>query len=35
VLVARAEARDEAGLEVLKRQLCDQLRASGITPPDF
>ena len=35
VLVARAEARDEARLEVLKRQLCDQLRASGITPPDF
>lgn len=35
VLVARAEARDEAGLNVLKRQLSDQLRASGITPPDF
>ncbi|MGH7034169.1 MAG: phosphoglucomutase/phosphomannomutase PgmG [Stellaceae bacterium] len=35
VLVARAEARDEPGLDLLKRQLSDQLRASGITPPDF
>ncbi len=35
VLVARAEARDETGLENLKGLLADQLRASGITPPDF
>ena len=35
VLVARAEARDEEGLKVLKRLLADQLRASGVTPPDF
>ncbi len=35
VLVARAEARDEAGLEVQKNLLADQLRASGITPPAF
>lgn len=35
VLVARAEARDEAGLETLKDLLADQLRASGITPPSF
>ncbi len=35
VLVARAEARDEAGLKKLKAMLTDQLRASGITPPDF
>jgi phosphomannomutase len=35
VLVARAEARDAASLEVQKNLLADQLRASGITPPDF
>ena len=35
VLVARVEARSDSGLEVLKRQLVDQLCASGITPPDF
>jgi len=35
VLVARAEARDEPGLARLKLLLCDQLRQSGITPPDF
>lgn len=35
VLVARAEASDEAGLERLKTLLSDQLRASGITPPAF
>lgn len=35
VLVARAEARDEAGLGKLKKLLAEQLGASGITPPDF
>lgn len=35
VLVARVEARDEAGLSALKRMLVDQLSASGMTPPDF
>jgi len=35
VLVARAEARDEAGLTKLKGLLAEQLRASGITPPAF
>jgi phosphomannomutase len=35
VLVARAEARDAAGLEIQKNLLADQLRASGITPPAF
>jgi phosphomannomutase len=35
VLVARAEARNEEGLERLKRLLIEQLRASGITPPRF
>ncbi len=35
VLVARAEARDEAGLTKLKGLLSEQLRASGITPPAF
>jgi phosphomannomutase len=35
VLVARAEAGDEAGLEALKRLLVDQLRASDVTPPAF
>jgi phosphomannomutase len=35
VLVARAEARDEAGLTNLKGLLTEQLRASGITPPNF
>ena len=36
VLVARAEAKDEAGLARLKALLADQLRASGMTPPpDF
>ena len=35
VLVARAEARDEAGLTKLKGLLAEQLRASGITPPVF
>jgi len=35
VLVARAEARNEEGLERLKGLLVEQLRASGITPPPF
>jgi phosphomannomutase len=35
VLVARAEAKDEAGLARLKSLLSDQLRQSGITPPEF
>ena len=35
VLVARCEAADGAGLERLKAQLVDQLRASGIAPPEF
>ncbi|NTU77185.1 MAG: phosphomannomutase, partial [Alphaproteobacteria bacterium] len=35
VLVARAEARDEAGLGRLKAQLSEQLQASGIAPPSF
>jgi phosphomannomutase len=35
VLVARAEARDEAGLERLKAALVTQLEASGLAAPDF
>jgi phosphomannomutase len=35
VLVARAEAKDEAGLKRLKGLLGDQLRASGVEPPAF
>jgi len=35
VLVARAEANTEAGLERLKQALSAQLQASGLTPPDF
>ncbi len=35
VLVARAEARDEAGLERLKAALTEQLLASGLAAPDF
>jgi phosphomannomutase len=35
VLVARAEARDEAGLERLKLALSAQLTASGLDAPDF
>jgi phosphomannomutase len=35
VLVARAEARDEAGLERLKAGLVAALSASGIAAPDF
>jgi phosphomannomutase len=35
VLVARAEAKDEAGLERLKAALVAQLKASGLAEPDF
>jgi phosphomannomutase len=35
VLVARAEARDEAGLRRLKQQIADRLRAAGVPPPSF
>src|SRR5262249_26945543 len=35
VLVARAEARDEAGLARLKALLVEQLTESGIAPPKF
>ncbi len=35
VLVARAEARDEAGLDRLKAALTEQLEASGLDAPDF
>ena len=35
VLVARAEARDEAGLNRLKAALTEQLETSGLSAPDF
>jgi phosphomannomutase len=35
VLVARAEASSEAGLERLKAALAAQLQASGLAAPDF
>ena len=35
VLVARAEARDQAGLERLKAALSLQLQESGLDAPDF
>jgi phosphomannomutase len=35
VLVARAEATTEEGLERLKDELSAQLQASGLEPPDF
>ncbi len=35
VLVARCEARDQAGLDRLRQALVAQLRASGIEPPSF
>ena len=35
VLVARAEAKDEAGLERLKSALAGQLALSGLAAPDF
>ena len=35
VLVARIEAKDEAGLARLKERLAGELRASGMTLPEF
>ena len=35
VLVARCESGEEAGLERLKADLVEQLRQSGVTPPQF
>ncbi len=35
VLVARAEAKTEAGLETMKAALAEQLQASGLETPDF
>ncbi len=35
VLVARAEAKDEAGLDRLKAAIVTELVASGVAPPDF
>jgi len=35
MLVARVEARDQAGLSRLSSLLCEELRRSGITPPPF
>ena len=35
VLVARAEATSEAGLERLKAQIAQQVEASGLAAPDF
>jgi phosphomannomutase len=35
VLVARAEAKTEEGLERLKQALAAQLGASGLSAPDF
>jgi phosphomannomutase len=35
VLVARAEASDEAGLRRLKRQIASNLEAAGVAPPPF
>ena len=35
VLVARCEASDQAGLARLKAELAAQLKASGISPPEF
>ena len=35
VLVARCEARDQAALDRLKAQLVEQLKLSGIAPPEF
>jgi phosphomannomutase len=34
VLVARCESHDESGLSRLKRELCDQLGESGLSPPE-
>lgn len=35
VLVARAEAKDIAGLDRLKSQIARQLNSAGVKPPDF
>jgi phosphomannomutase len=35
VLVARAEATDEAALARLKQQIAANLAAAGVTPPAF
>jgi phosphomannomutase len=35
IVVARAEARDEAGLERLKQEIRTHLRAAGVEPPAF
>lgn len=35
VLVARAEAKDEAGLDRLKDAIVTEVTASGVMPPDF
>jgi phosphomannomutase len=35
VLVARAEARHQAGLERLKQQISARLRAAGVEPPQL
>ena len=35
VLVARAEARDEAGLSRLKQKIASNLQAAGVAPPAF
>ena len=35
VLVARCEAGDKGGLERLKTDLVEQLRQSGVEPPEF
>jgi phosphomannomutase len=35
VLVARAEAKSEEGLERLKKLLAEQVEASGLQAPDF
>ena len=35
VLVARAEAKTEAGLDALKAAISAQLQASGLAAPDF
>jgi phosphomannomutase len=35
IVVARAEARDQAGLDRLKQEIRTQLRAAGVEPPTF
>ncbi len=34
-LVARCESSDQGGLDRLKAELADQLRACGLEPPEF